>query len=182
VNTRSMTRVGIMAGVTAVLAWVAVPLPFSPVPLTGQTIGVMLSGLLLAPREAAASQTVYLLCGALGLPVFSGGRSGLGILMGPTGGYLLGFIPGALVCSAITGSAQRGAGRESLSPLYAAVLGVVVGGVVVVDLLGVVRLAQVAQISIGKALAVGVVPYLVGDAIKCIVTVAAWAKLRHLRQ
>lgn len=181
-NTWSMTRIAIMASLTAALAWVAIPLPFSPVPLTAQTMGVMLSGLLLAPKEAAASQTVYLLCGALGLPVFSGGRSGLGMLMGPTGGYLLGFIPGAFVCSAIAGSAHGNWRRSGASSLWAGALGVAAGGVAVVDLVGVVRLVQVAQISMGKALAVGVAPYLPGDAVKCLVAVATWAKLRHLRK
>ena len=75
---RNMARVALMASVTAVLSWIAVDLPWSPVPVTAQTLGVMLSGLLLEPREAALSQVVYLLAGALGMPVFSGGRSGAG--------------------------------------------------------------------------------------------------------
>jgi len=171
-----------MAGVTSVLAWVAIPLPFSPVPLTAQTAGVMLSGLLLSPKEAAISQLVYLLCGALGLPVFSGGRAGLGMLMGPTGGYLIGFVPGAFACSAVI-SALRGSSDDPVaSSILKAVLAVVVGGIAVVDAVGVVRLARVAQISLGRAIAIGVFPYLPGDAIKAAIAAIAWVKLRHLRR
>ncbi len=78
--------VGLFAALTAVGAYVAVPLPFSPVPVTLQTLFVYLSGLVLGGRRGALSQLVYLLLGASGIPVFAGGRGGVGVIFGPTGG------------------------------------------------------------------------------------------------
>src|SRR5262245_33110339 len=77
--------------VTAVAAQIAIPLPFSPVPLTGQTFAVLLSGAVLGARRGFLSQVLYLLEGAAGLPFFAGGAAGAGILLGPTGGYLIAF-------------------------------------------------------------------------------------------
>lgn len=84
-----------MASIIAVLSFISIPLPFSPVPITLQTLGVMLSGLLLGPQLGSISVGLYLIAGTLGLPIFAGGAAGIGVLMGPSGGYLLGFLPGA---------------------------------------------------------------------------------------
>jgi|LSQX01.2.fsa_nt_gb biotin transport system substrate-specific component len=174
---RNMARVALMASVTAVLSWIAVDLPWSPVPVTAQTLGVMLSGLLLEPREAALSQVVYLLAGALGMPVFSGGRSGAGMILGPTGGYLVGFVPGAAVCSLVARLALRMGPGGKLGRAAAGALGAAVGGIVVVDMLGVARLAQVARIGLAQAVSVGVIPYLPGDVLKCIAAAGVWMRL-----
>jgi biotin transport system substrate-specific component len=81
-----MTRVALMAAVTAVAAQVTIPLPFSPVPFTLQVPAVVLTGLLLGPRYGALAQAVYVLVGAVGMPVFAGFKGGLGVVFGPTGG------------------------------------------------------------------------------------------------
>jgi biotin transport system substrate-specific component len=78
------------------MAQMRVPLPWTPVPITGQTFAVLLSGVFLGRRWGGISQTIYLGLGALGLPWFSGWTGGYGAIWGPTGGYLLGFIPAAL--------------------------------------------------------------------------------------
>ncbi|MDQ4126909.1 MAG: biotin transporter BioY, partial [Actinomycetota bacterium] len=88
-NVAMMTRVALMAAVTAVAAQITIPLPFSPVPFTLQVPAVVLSGLLLGPRYGAVAQAIYVLLGAVGVPVFAGFKGGLGIIFGPTGGYLL---------------------------------------------------------------------------------------------
>ena len=92
-ETRELTRTALMASLTAVGAWLAFPLPLSPVPLTLQVVFMLMSGMLLGGRQGAASQILYLAMGALGLPVFSRGGAGVGVLLDPTGGYLVGFIP-----------------------------------------------------------------------------------------
>ena len=85
-----------MASIMAALSFIAVPLPISPVPITLQILGVMLAGLLLGPQLGTMAVCLYLIAGISGLPVFAGGAAGIGVLMGPSGGYLLGFcqVPG----------------------------------------------------------------------------------------
>jgi len=90
-----------------VLAYLFFYLPLSPVAISAQTFGVMLAGLVLEPNPAALSQGLYLLLGALGLPVFAGGASGIGILIGPRGGYLWGFIVGAYVTATVIQKAKE---------------------------------------------------------------------------
>ena len=88
---RDLTRVAMFTSLMCVLAYVFLHIPISPVAVSAQTFGVMLAGLVLKPNLAALSQGLYLLLGALGLPVFAGGSSGIGVLIGPRGGYLWGF-------------------------------------------------------------------------------------------
>jgi biotin transport system substrate-specific component len=85
----------LFAVLTAVGAAVSVPLPFSPVPITLQTFFVVLAGAVLGPVWGPVSQVTYVLAGLVGLPVFAGGTAGPGVLAGPTGGYLIGFVPAA---------------------------------------------------------------------------------------
>jgi biotin transport system substrate-specific component len=81
-----MTRVALMVAVTAVAAQIAIPLPFSPIPFTLQVLAVILSGLLLGPLYGALAQAIYVLVGAVGVPVFSQFQGGLGVFIGPKGG------------------------------------------------------------------------------------------------
>ena len=140
----------------ALSAQVAIPLPFSPVPLTGQTFGVLLVGALLGSRRGLLSVLVYLVEGAAGLPVFAGGLGGFPVLLGPTGGYLLGFAAAA----ALTGwLAERGWDRRILTTLVA-----MIAGNLLIYAFGLTRLAAFAGWE--AALAAGLLPFLVGDAIK----------------
>jgi biotin transport system substrate-specific component len=124
-----MSRVALMAAFTAVAAQIAVPLPFTPVPITFQVLAVVLSGLLLGPRLGALSQTVYLLLGAAGAPVFTAFSGGAGAFVGPTGGYLVSYPLAAtlagLAAGAITGSSRTRAlwsaglaGTAALAAIY----------------------------------------------------------------
>src|SRR5262245_13966150 len=102
---RNALLIALASVVTALAARIAIPVPWSPVPITGQTFAVLLSGAVLGARRAFLAQTLYLAEGAIGLPVFAGGASGLHILFGPTAGYLLAFP----LAAAITGMfAARG--------------------------------------------------------------------------
>jgi len=104
----------------AVSAHLTVRLPFSPVPVTGQTFAVLLTGALLGRQRGAAAVLAYLAEGLAGLPVFAGGMSGLAYLLGPTGGYLLGFVAAAYLTGAL---AERGWDRQPLTTALAMVLG-----------------------------------------------------------
>ncbi len=154
-----MTKAALMAAITAALAWVVFPLPFSTVPVSGQTVGVMAAGILLPPRWAALSMVVYVLLGAMGLPVYAGGGAGLGVLAGPTGGYIWAFVPSSLFIS--WGLRQRwGAGKLS----RAAIL--ILGGVGMIYGPGLLQLMAYTGLGLGQALLVGALPFLLGDGLK----------------
>lgn len=104
-RTRSIAYVGLTVAVLAVSAWVTVP--FGPVPFTLQTFAVVFAVLALSPKEAVASIAGYLALGAVGLPVFSGMRGGLGVLAGPTGGFLWGFLLGVALAALLHAVPKR---------------------------------------------------------------------------
>ena len=155
---KTLMVASMFAAVTAILAYVVLPLPLSPVPVSGQSLGVMLAGSLLGRARGALSMVVYVLIGVVGLPVFAGGRSGFGTLLGPTGGYIFGFVASTV----ITGTLARGAKH----PAWQVILVLFFGGVVLVDVLGAAQLMVVTGISPKRALAIGVVPFLPGDLVK----------------
>jgi biotin transport system substrate-specific component len=99
---------------------IAIPLPFSPVPITGQTLAVLLVGALLGSRRGASSLLLYLLQGAVGLPVFAGGMGGPAHLLAPTGGYLFGFVGAAFVAGLL---AEQRWDRQVQSNALAMLLG-----------------------------------------------------------
>jgi biotin transport system substrate-specific component len=141
---------------TALAAQVAVPVPWSPVPLTGQTFAVLLSGALLGVRRGFLAQVVYLAEGGVGLPFFAGGAGGPAVLVGPTAGYLLAFP----LAAAVTGFlAERGWDRRFATTMAAMLLGDAVILASGVALLG--RFVPAPQL-----LASGLLPFLVGDLLK----------------
>jgi len=102
-NTRDLVRIALFAALIAVMGLIPkFDLPFTAgVPITAQTLGVMLAGLLLGSRQGALAVVLFLFVVALGAPVLSGGRGGLGVFFGPTIGFLLGWIAGAWACGAV---------------------------------------------------------------------------------
>jgi len=158
---------------TALAAQVSIPLPFTPVPITGQTFAVLLVGAALGSRRGAASMALYLAEGLAGLPVFAGGKAGLAVLLGPTGGYLIGFIAAAFVTGWF---AERGWDRRPLTTTLAMVL-----GNVVIYLFGVSWLS--VFVGVAKAPLLGMIPFLPGDLLKIVLaTIAlpgAWWILRR---
>ena len=152
---QKMVLAALMAALTAAGAYMVIPI--GPVPIVLQNLFVLLSGLLLGSRWAAASMGIYLLGGVLGLPIFAGGSGGLAKLIGPTGGYLVGFPLAAFVIGLV---AERSRGR-----LWLNLTGLVAGSLIIY-LCGVTWLKVVLGISAFKALAMGMIPFLPGDALK----------------
>lgn len=140
----------------ALSAQIAVPLPFSPVPVTGQTLAVLLTGVLLGSRRGALAVLAYLAEGAMGMPVFAGGTGGAAILTGPTGGYLAGFVAAAALTGAL---AERGWDRRSITALLA-----MVTGNLVIYLFGLGWLSTF--IGLDRVVDLGMVPFLPGDVAK----------------
>ncbi|MBK9207597.1 MAG: biotin transporter BioY [Anaerolineales bacterium] len=154
---RDLTLIILGSLFVAALAQVEIPLPFTPVPITGQTFGVLLVGAALGSKRGAASLTLYLAEGALGLPFFAGGAHGLSVLTGATAGYLLGFIGAAYVIGRL---AEKGLER-SVSTSFIPFL----VGTVLIYACGVTWLAVMLG-SWSKAVTFGLIPFLIGDIIK----------------
>jgi biotin transport system substrate-specific component len=146
----------LFAVLTAVGAAVSFPLPFSPVPITLQTFFTVLAGVVLGPVWGPVSQILYVGAGAMGMPVFAGGTAGLGVLAGPTGGYLVGFVAGAWLAGWI---AAPGA---SWARLTCALL----VGHAAVFACGVSQLLLFTGRSVEQAMTWGLVPFLPGTALK----------------
>jgi biotin transport system substrate-specific component len=145
-----------------------ITIPFGPVPVTLQTTFVVLAALLLAPGWAAASMTVYLVLGAVGLPVFAGAAGGLGALLGPTGGFLVAF-PIAAAAGAFVmhlGSGERSAIREPGTTVMAAVV-----VEIVIYAIGIPWLMVQTGMPLSKAFAVAVLPFVIPDVLKIAIAV-----------
>jgi biotin transport system substrate-specific component len=147
-------------------AQIAVPVPFTPVPITLQTLFVILAGAVLGPRAGAASMALYVGAGALGAPVFSNGGAGVPWLLGPTGGYLLMYPASAFAVGWV-------AGRHGSTLRLAAGLTL---GVLVQYAGGLAQLAVITGEPLGTVLAMGAVPFAFGDAVK--IVTAAWLARR----
>ena len=163
-----MAYASMFGALTALGAYLMIPLP--PVPVTMQTLFVILAGALLGGYLGALSQVVYILLGVIGLPVFSGGKAGFGVLIGPTGGYLIGFVVGALVIGKLT-SLKRDPGLLWL-------MGSMLAGVAIIYTLGIAQLMLVAKLDFIKAISVGLLPPLPGDIIKIVVAAFLCRKIR----
>jgi len=162
---RLVTDIGLVLGgalLTGALAQIAIPL--WPVPITGQTLAVVLVGGALGATRGALSMLVYALVGALGVPWFSDGTAGWAILLGPTGGYIVGFV----FAAAFTGwLAQRRWDRRFLRGLLA-----MVGGSLVVFAIGLPWLAFALQLNLQQTLEAGLYPFIIGGVIKAALAAA----------
>ena len=161
-NVAMMSRTALMAAVTAVAAQIAIPIPFSPVPFTLQVLAVILSGLLLGPRYGAMSQAIYVLVGAVGVPVFYGFAGGLGHVLGPTGGYLISYPLAAAIAGLAAHAAREAPRRQAL--LFSVAAGT--GALLVIYAVGASWLAVQSDLPPSVALAQGVVPFVPLDLIK----------------
>jgi biotin transport system substrate-specific component len=160
-TTRQVVVVVFFALLTAVSAYIEVPLPFTPVPLTFQTLVVSLAGVLLGARLGAASQALYVAAGALGAPVFAGGAAGIVHLLGPTGGYLLSFPLAAAVTGVLAARVRSDRSLLDAARLYVAIL----LGTFVVFIGGASQLALLTG-DVASAIELGVLPFLLGDVLK----------------
>ncbi|MGM0437614.1 MAG: biotin transporter BioY [Bacillota bacterium] len=152
---KSMTRISIMAALTALGAFIIIPLPGSPVPVTLQLLFTFLAGGLLGAKGGFYSQVIYVLLGSAGLPIFAGGTGGIGALFGPSSGYIYGF----LIAGYLAGLGKRNF-KTKLFYNFA--------GLGVVYILGTIGLMLYTGLAFPKALMSGVAPFIPGDVIKVI--------------
>jgi biotin transport system substrate-specific component len=170
---RELTLVAAGVALMALVAQVSIPLPFTPVPLTGQTFGALLLGGAYGMVRAGASMIAYLLVGAMGAPVFAGASSGISFAS-PTVGYLVGML---LAAALVGWAADRGWDRRLGSSLVA-----MLAGSLIIYAVGATWLGLSLDVDAATAFDLGVRPFLVGDAIKLALAAAllpaSWKALR----
>ncbi len=145
---------------TALCAQVSVPLPFTPVPLTLQTFAVLAGAAALGAERSVIAQVLYVVLAVAGAPVLAGGATGMKSITGPTGGYIIGFVAASYVVGRI---AERWATRKVVTTVVA-----YVAGTAVVYALGVSWLSYATHMSVRDAVVAGMIPFLVGDALKAL--------------
>lgn len=170
-NTRDLVLIALFAAIIVALGLVPpIMLPFN-VPISAQTLGVMLAGVILGAKRGALAPVLVIILVAIGLPVLSGGRGGLAVFAGPTVGFLIGWVPGAYV----TGQIAERFGKPAMDALpqtlgfFAAA---VIGGIVVVYLFGIGYLAFGAGLGLSKAF-MGSLAFIPGDLIKAAIAALA---------
>jgi biotin transport system substrate-specific component len=165
---RGMVYAAMFGAVTAIGAYMVIPFPL--VPITLQTFFVSLAPALLGGALGALSQIIYVLIGLIGFPVFAGGKAGFGVLIGPTGGYLAGFIVAAYIIGKLIELKQQ--------PGFIWMASAMIIGHIALYALGVAQLMFVAKLSLGKAFAIGVIPTLPAGIIKIVAAAFIAGKLR----
>ena len=154
-KTIQMAEIALMSAVICVLAPIAIPVPMSPVPISPATFVVYLTAVLLGTKKGTVSVLVYLLLGMVGLPVFSGFSGGIGVLLGPTGGYLIGYLPCALVIGMLIKRGFRSIPSMVLGTLVCYLFGTIWFLAV-----------MVGAYTWKQAILICIVPYLLFDAVK----------------
>lgn len=152
-----MVYASLLAALTAASAFIIIPI--GEVPVVLYNFFILMMGLLLGSRWGAASIAVYLLAGGLGLPVFAGGKGGIAILLGPTGGYLIGFLPAVFIIGFISEKFKQRLSYDIIAMLC---------GTVVIYAFGVIQLKLVLGKTWMVTMALGVIPFIPFDLIKLI--------------
>jgi len=166
---RMVVLASLMAALMAVGAYIHIPI--GPVPIVLTNLFVLLAGLLLGSRWGLASAGLYLLVGAIGLPVFYGGKGGLAHILGPTGGYLFGFVLSAWLTGFIS--------ERFRHSMVGGIIAVIFGSLVIYGL-GVPWLKTITKMTWAKALTVGMIPFLLGDALKAAVAIVLARAVRPM--
>lgn len=160
-RTESMVVAAIFAALTGVLSWISIPLPFTPVPANLALAGVMLGAVVMSGRygkmAGVESVAVYILMGAIGLPVFSGGTSGLGVILGPTGGFIIGYAATAL---------WVGFWGNQKSIAVTALMNMI--GIIWCYAFGLLWFMQLTGQTLVAGISACVLPFIVGDVLKSI--------------
>lgn len=166
----NLTLIGLMAAVTCILGPLTIIIPISPIPISFTNLAIYLTVILLGGKKGTICYLVYLLIGFVGLPVFSNFTSGPAKLLGPTGGYLIGFIFMAMISGFFV---DKFPGK-----IYMYILGMVLGTIVTYAL-GTAWLAYQANMTFVQALFAGVIPYIIGDIVKIIIATVLGSTIKN---
>lgn len=158
VKSLDLSLASTFAALTGIGAYIMIPLPFTPIPVTAQTFFTLLSGVVLGGFRGFLSQLIYVCLGCIGLPVFAGGKAGLPVLLGPTGGYLLGFPVSAYIVGKLV-KLRRNVG-------FAWIFASTIIGNLVIYFFGFLQLMFWLGITFTEAVIIGVLPFIFGDTVK----------------
>lgn len=161
VSAATLTKIGICIALLCVSSYISIPIPFSPAPITAQTVIINLIAIILLPKEAFFAVLGYILLGICGLPVFSGGQSGIGKILGPSGGYIIGYLVAAVLMSFIL--------RKMENKIRNYLLITILVGIPVIYACGVVTMSLYVGKGLWTIMSTSVIPFLPGDICKCIV-------------
>ena len=164
-RTFNMVLTALFAALIAVASWISVPLPFTPVPINLATLAVSLTGALLGYKYGTISVFVYLLLGAVGVPVFAGFTGGLGHLAGPTGGYLVWYLTSAFICGLVIELIGKNEARWWVTAIAALL------GTASCYILGTIWFMALTHNTLAASMSMCVIPFLPGDALKITATV-----------
>lgn len=186
-KTKDLVLVALFTAMIIVLGLIPpVPVPWVPVPVTLQTFGVMLAGLILGSWRGGLVVLTYVLIAMIGIPVLPGGRAGLAVLAGPTGGFLLGMIPGAVITGLLAGRLKTNSsvsgpqGWSAAAPqVFRCWLAGVAGGMLVVYAVGIPWLAIVTGMGLSKA-AWAIAVFIPGDLLKALIAGIVAQRVRRL--
>lgn len=157
-KTKEIVVCGLFASITAVLSQISIPLPFTTVPLTMQVFAVMLCGMLLGPKLGFISQLIYVLVGAIGIPIFAQMMGGFGIIVGPTGGFILSFPIVALISGYFSSNY-----KTKLFTIVGMLLGLVTS-----YLIGTAQFCLITKMSFISGLMACVIPFIILDILKIV--------------
>ena len=159
ISVNSLTYSALFTALISVLSYITIPLPFSPVPITAQSLAVMTAAVILSTQETVLAIGTFLFLGIVGVPVFSGGRAGLGVIFGPSGGYLIGFLIGGVIINLLIKK------RDKFWQVLAAVI---IGGIIVIHFMGFIWLSYATGMGLKEALLSGSLPFIPGDLFKAV--------------
>lgn len=160
INIKTITAIAVMCALTCIVSPFSIPIPISPVPIALTPLVIFLSVYLLGWKKGTLSCIIYILIGLIGLPIFSGFTGGAAKLIGPTGGYIIGYIPMAIAAGIII--------QKYNSNRIICFLGMLLG-IAICYLFGTAWLAVQAHMDFYAALLAGVIPYIPGDIVKIII-------------
>lgn len=177
-KTQGLALTALSIALMAVGAWITVPI--GPIPFTLQVFVIVLAYIVLPGKLPIAAAAGYLILGAVGVPMFSGMRGGIGVIMGPTGGFILGYFVAALVCVAVA-RLVRGPHPEAISTVREIAAGVLIGitYLAIVYLCGWAQYMMVANVTPEQSFAVTVAPFVVVDAIKIVAAIIVSLMVRR---
>ncbi len=168
-NLRKPVFISLFTALIAIGSYISFPIPFSPIPIVLSDFFLMLSGLCLGASGGAASVGLFLFLGAIGIPVFTGGKGGLAVFIGPTGGFLLGYLIGVYVLGLVSEKGKPSFLKD--------LIGLIIANLVIFGF-GVPWLKLLLKLTWGTALTLGLMPFVIGNIVK---TIAALALIQVIR-
>ena len=188
-KTAYLALCGLFAALSAICSYINIPLGFTPIPMNLATLAVFLSGGLLGKKYGPLSIGVYVLMGAAGVPVFAGFQAGIGVLAGPTGGFLIGYILASFIVGLCLDKGLSSFGKHAASSTrlsskghFALCIGVMAGGLLCCYALGTLWFAYITNTGIIAALVSCVLPFVLLDVVKTLVSSVLIMRLRPILQ